>query len=98
MVSTKRAIDNYCNADPSFATQRECKFLNTIADAFDAGDAEEFTAAVADYDRFVREHRIVLGDARLTETHPYRLTHLDAWKTGLLLTIKRNIAEEPGLV
>lgn len=27
-----------------------------------------------------------------------RLTHLDSWKTGLLLTIKRNIAEEPGLV
>lgn len=53
VVSTKRAIDNYCNADPSFATQRECKFLNAIADAFDAGDAEEFTAAVADYDRLV---------------------------------------------
>jgi alpha-soluble NSF attachment protein len=51
VVSTKRAIDNYCNADPSFATTRECKFLNAIADAFDAGDAEAFTAEVAEYDR-----------------------------------------------
>ena len=53
VVSTKRAIDSYCNADPSFATQRECKFLNAIADAFDAGDAEEFTAHGAEYDRCV---------------------------------------------
>ncbi|CEQ40137.1 SPOSA6832_01737 [Sporobolomyces salmonicolor] len=76
VVSTKRAIDTYCNADPTFATTRECKFVNLIADAFDAGDAEEFTAAVAEYDR---------------------LTKLDQWKTGILLTIKRQIAEEPSL-
>ncbi|GAA6003558.1 alpha-soluble NSF attachment protein SEC17 [Rhodotorula paludigena] len=77
VVSTKRAIDNYCNADPSFATTRECKFLNSIADAYDGGDQEEFTAHVAEYDR---------------------LTKLDAWKTSLLLNIKRSIASEPGLV
>ncbi|GAA5867051.1 hypothetical protein JCM5296_002736 [Sporobolomyces johnsonii] len=76
VVSTKRAIDTYCSADPTFATTRECKFVNLIADAFDAGDAEEFTAAVAEYDR---------------------LTKLDQWKTGILLTIKRQIAEEPSL-
>ena len=51
VVSTKRAIDNYCTADPTFPTTRECQFLNAIADAFDAGDAEGFTAAVAEYDR-----------------------------------------------
>ncbi|GAA5842769.1 hypothetical protein JCM11251_001487 [Rhodosporidiobolus azoricus] len=76
VVSTKRAIDSYCNADPSFATTRECKFLNAIADAFDQGDAEAFTAEVAEFDRLIR---------------------LDAWKTQLLLNIKRGIAEEPSL-
>ncbi|GAA5866926.1 hypothetical protein JCM8547_003919 [Rhodosporidiobolus lusitaniae] len=54
VVSTKRAIDSYCNADPSFATTRECKFLNAIADAFDAGDAEAFTAEVAEFDRLLK--------------------------------------------
>ncbi|GAA6031277.1 hypothetical protein JCM8097_005580 [Rhodosporidiobolus ruineniae] len=54
VVSTKRAIDSYCNADPSFATTRECKFLNAIADAFDGGDAEAFTAEVAEFDRLTR--------------------------------------------
>ncbi|GAA5982830.1 hypothetical protein JCM11641_004641 [Rhodosporidiobolus odoratus] len=54
VVSTKRAIDNYSNADPSFATTRECKFLNAISDAFDAGDAESFTGEVAEFDRLTR--------------------------------------------
>ncbi|GAA5902790.1 alpha-soluble NSF attachment protein SEC17 [Sporobolomyces salmoneus] len=54
VVSTKRAIDNYCTADPTFASTRECQFLNAIADAFDAGDAEGFTAAVAEYDRLTK--------------------------------------------
>ncbi|GAA5852973.1 hypothetical protein JCM3766R1_000028, partial [Sporobolomyces carnicolor] len=54
VVSTKRAIDNYCTADPTFPTTRECQFLNAIADAFDAGDAEGFTAAVAEYDRLTK--------------------------------------------
>ncbi|GAA6017113.1 hypothetical protein JCM10207_002539 [Rhodosporidiobolus poonsookiae] len=76
VVSTKRAIDGYTNADPSFATTRECQFLNQIADAFDQGDQEAYTAHVAEFDRLIR---------------------LDSWKTGLLLTIKRQIAEEPSL-
>ncbi|GAA5889004.1 hypothetical protein JCM8208_007741 [Rhodotorula glutinis] len=76
VVSTKRAVDSYAAADPSFATTREAKFLEAVADAYDAGDAEEYTAHVAEYDR---------------------LTKLDAWKTALLLTIKRSIAEEPAL-
>ncbi|BGP18114.1 hypothetical protein JCM10213_004217 [Rhodosporidiobolus nylandii] len=54
VVSTKRAIDSYCNQDPSFATTRECKFLNAIADAFDQGDAEAFTGEVAEFDRLTR--------------------------------------------
>ena len=41
-----------------------------------------------------------LALAVLAETpvlFPRRLTKLDAWKTALLLTIKRSIAEEPAL-
>ncbi|GAA5937560.1 alpha-soluble NSF attachment protein SEC17 [Sporobolomyces koalae] len=76
VVSTKRAIDGYCLNDPTFATTRECQLLNAISEAFDAGDAENFTLAVADYDR---------------------LNKLDNWKTTILLTIKRQIAEEPSL-
>lgn len=53
VVSAKRAVDGYAAADPSFATTREAAFLNAIADAYDAGDAEEYTAHVAEYDRCV---------------------------------------------
>lgn len=77
VVSTKRAIENYSNADTTFSSTREAKFLFAVTDAFDSGDAETFTGAVAEYDR---------------------LTKLDNWKTGILLKIKKSIAEEPGLV
>lgn len=96
VVSTKRAIDNYTSADPSFATTRECQFLNGITEAFDAGDAEGFTAHVAEFDRcahsFPLSHR-----ARADSSRRPSLTRLDNWKTSLLLTIKRGIAEEPSL-
>lgn len=52
-VSTKRAIDNYSTADGTFPSTREAKFLNAITDAFEAGDAEAYTGAVAEYDRSV---------------------------------------------
>ena len=50
-MSTKRAIEQYETQDTTFASQREAKFVHAITDAFDAGDAEAFTAAVAEYDR-----------------------------------------------
>lgn len=53
VVSTNRAIDEYSMADATFASTREAKFLHSIADAFDAGDAEAYTGAVVEYDRFV---------------------------------------------
>lgn len=76
VVSTKRALEQYTTQDPTFAGTREAKFVESITDAFDGGDSEAFTDAVAEYDR---------------------LTKLDAWKTGVLLAIKRQIAEEPSL-
>ena len=52
-MSTKRAIESYAVADGTFASTREAKFLTAITDAFDQGDAEEYTGAVAEYDRWV---------------------------------------------
>lgn len=51
MVSTQRAIEQYSNADPSFPSTREAKFLVALVEAFDSGDAETYTGAVAEYDR-----------------------------------------------
>ncbi|KAK4048463.1 vesicular-fusion protein S17 [Microbotryomycetes sp. JL221] len=76
VVSTKRALEQYSIQDTTFGSTREAKFVEQITEAFDAGDSEAFTAAVAEYDR---------------------LTKLDNWKTGILLAIKRQIAEEPSL-
>ncbi|KAI5475294.1 vesicular-fusion protein Sec17 [Pseudohyphozyma bogoriensis] len=54
IVSTKRAIDEYSMADGTFPSTREAKFLHAITDAFDAGDAETYTGAVAEYDRLTK--------------------------------------------
>lgn len=51
VVSTQRAIEQYSNADPSFPSTREAKFLVALVEAFDSGDAETYTGAVAEYDR-----------------------------------------------
>ncbi|KAK4698130.1 alpha-soluble NSF attachment protein, partial [Phenoliferia sp. Uapishka_3] len=54
VVSTKRAYDNYAAADGTFASTREAKFLVAITDAFDAGDPDTYTGAVAEYDRLTK--------------------------------------------
>lgn len=51
VVSTQRALGQYEMQDTTFASTREAKFVHAITDAFDAGDPEAFTAAVAEYDR-----------------------------------------------
>ena len=80
----------------SFPSTREAKFLVAITDAFDSGDAETFTGAVAEYDRYgiISRGRVLA----LADRASRRLTKLDNWKTGILLAIKKSIAEEPGLV
>ncbi|SCZ88577.1 BZ3500_MvSof-1268-A1-R1_Chr10-2g03006 [Microbotryum saponariae] len=54
VVSTQRKLEEYCSQDPSFGATREAKFIHDIADAFEGGDTEGFTAAVADFDRLTR--------------------------------------------
>lgn len=54
VVGTKRALEKYAEQDPNFVQQREYRFLHDIADAVDAGNQEEFTNHVAEYDRMLK--------------------------------------------
>lgn len=54
VVSTKRAIEKYAEMDPSFVQQREYKFMLAIVDAYDAGNQEEFTNQVAEFDSMMK--------------------------------------------
>lgn len=54
VVSTKRAVENYSNADATFPSTREAKFLDQIVEAFDAGDSEAFVGAVQEFDRLTK--------------------------------------------
>ncbi|KAI9179420.1 vesicular-fusion protein S17 [Blastocladiella emersonii ATCC 22665] len=69
-VGARQAIERYCDLDVTFATQRECIFLQNLLDTLEAGDADAFTGFVVEYDK---------------------LTKLDAWKTSILLKIKKGI-------
>jgi alpha-soluble NSF attachment protein len=50
VVSAKRAVEKYRDMDPSFANQRECKFLEQIIAATEDYNVENFTQIVAEYD------------------------------------------------
>ena len=40
--------------DPTFASTRECKFVNAIIDAIQAEDQQAFTGCVVEYDQVVK--------------------------------------------
>jgi len=50
VITAKRQLDKYQEMDYSFGSQRECKFLQEIIAAYEAGNVEEFTQAVVEYD------------------------------------------------
>lgn len=54
IVSTKRALEKYAELDPNFTQQREYKFLLSIVEAVEAGDQEEFTNQVAEFDAMLK--------------------------------------------
>ncbi|MBW0464955.1 hypothetical protein O181_004670 [Austropuccinia psidii MF-1] len=54
LVSTKRAMEKYAELDPSFVQQREYKFLLAIIDAVEAGNQEDFTNHVAEFDSMMK--------------------------------------------
>lgn len=54
VVGTKRALERYAEMDPSFVQSREYKFLLAIVDAYEAGNQEEFTNQVAEFDAMMK--------------------------------------------
>lgn len=40
--------------DPTFASTRECKFVNAIIDAIQAEDEQAFTGCVVEYDQVTK--------------------------------------------
>ena len=50
----RRAWEKYDDIDPSFGNSRECKLLNELADAAEAGDQDAFATALAEYDAMSR--------------------------------------------
>jgi len=50
IVKARSAINRYQELDYSFSSQRECKFLNALLQAFEQNDVEGFTNVVYEYD------------------------------------------------
>jgi alpha-soluble NSF attachment protein len=51
MVTTHRALINYVELDPTFATQREHQLLTDLIQAVEAGDQEMFTEKLFQFDQ-----------------------------------------------
>jgi len=53
-VGLQRAIERYCALDATFSTTRECRFLLKLGEVVDAGDVEQFTELVVEYDTLTK--------------------------------------------
>ncbi|ORZ41408.1 soluble NSF attachment protein [Catenaria anguillulae PL171] len=53
-VGARQAVERYCDLDVTFATTRECKFVQDLLDALEASDADTFTAHVVEYDKLTK--------------------------------------------
>lgn len=54
VVRAQKAVQRYEEMDVSFSSTRECKFLKSIIQDFEAGDVDSFTNHVAEFDSFTR--------------------------------------------
>lgn len=54
LITIRAAIERYKDIDVSFDSSREAKLLEDMADAVEAGDVEQFSTAVAEYDNLSR--------------------------------------------
>jgi len=54
LVGAQKSLENYKNWDPSFASSRECKFVEEIMAAIEKYDVEAFTQSVVDYDSVIK--------------------------------------------
>jgi len=50
VVEAQRALGSYQDMDASFASQRECKFLKDVTEAYERMDVDKFTDAVVEFD------------------------------------------------
>ncbi|KAF9044584.1 vesicular-fusion protein SEC17 [Hymenopellis radicata] len=53
-IAARRNIQKYMNQDATFASTRECKFLNALLEAAENGDVEAFTGAVVEFDQVTK--------------------------------------------
>jgi len=53
-VAAKRNLDKYSSQDSAFPSTREAKFLRVIIEAVEAGDQQEFTAHVVEFDQVTK--------------------------------------------
>ncbi|KAI1005017.1 putative vesicular-fusion protein sec17 [Podosphaera aphanis] len=51
LVASNRAIEKYCDLDPSFMTTREHQLLKDLSEAVDAGDQDIFADKLFQYDQ-----------------------------------------------
>lgn len=47
-------MQKYSSLDTTFSSTRECKFVNILIDAVEAGDQEAYTAAVYEFDQVTK--------------------------------------------
>ncbi|KAI6153627.1 soluble NSF attachment protein [Pisolithus tinctorius] len=73
-ITAKRNIQKYMAQDPTFASTRECKFVNAIIDAIQADDQQAFTGCVVEYDQVTKldnwKTSILLKIKRTIESEP----------------------------
>ncbi|CAG8559036.1 8132_t:CDS:2 [Ambispora leptoticha] len=53
-IGAHRAIQRYCEMDVTFNTTRECQFLQSILEAVEGGDVENFTNKVLEFDQLTK--------------------------------------------
>lgn len=54
MVAMKKALEKYKSVSDGFSTTRECMLLESLSEAVESLSAEDFTAAVAEFDKVTR--------------------------------------------
>lgn len=52
IVAAERAVAQYIDWEPSFATTRECLLLQSVIDSVKEGDPEALATTLFDYDKF----------------------------------------------
>ncbi|CAL8465428.1 g4964 [Coccomyxa elongata] len=53
-MAMQSALERYDDIDYTFSSSREGKFVKDLVEAFEAGDAERYTDAIAEYDSMTR--------------------------------------------